>query len=207
MLNSAQECPDIDLYVYFVCALALPSRDPFASRFVLLFIFLSLSLSRACLSSSIPSSDALSSQLHIGSACSVSECICPTLPDDTPAPNRRPRRPLLPFSIHFAVGLVADDSAIDALHPVTKLEPRVKALKCPPKLLLTSSHKSRRDSFFRVFCRARVATDFSQTRSTQYRRHYRTYQKDQLRELFVVPQKSEFFVVNEKIALYITAGG
>lgn len=28
MLNSARECPDIDLYVYFVCALAFPFRDP-----------------------------------------------------------------------------------------------------------------------------------------------------------------------------------
>jgi len=48
VLNSAQECPDIDLYVYFVCAFAFPSRDPSIS------LSLSLSLSRS-LSLSLPS--------------------------------------------------------------------------------------------------------------------------------------------------------
>lgn len=64
MLNSARECPDIDLYVYFVCALAFPFRDPSLFSHTSRSPFRPVSL----LHDSIPSSDALSSQLHIGSA-------------------------------------------------------------------------------------------------------------------------------------------
>lgn len=82
-------------------------------------------------SSSIPSSDALSSQLHIGSACSVPECTCPTLPGRHPGAESPPPR-LTPSHTH-SPGLPAGDGAIDALHRVTKLEAKRKALKYLPR--------------------------------------------------------------------------
>jgi len=92
-----QECPDIDLYVYFVCTPVHPSRDPFSSlcltALLSILISLSLSLSPRYLTPSIPSSDALSSQLHTGGG-PLTVCrsaLAPLYPDDTPAPNRRPR--------------------------------------------------------------------------------------------------------------------
>lgn len=146
-----QECPDIDLYVYFVCAPALPSRDPSfsLSRCPVLRSPLFLSPPR-CLSSSIPSSDALSSQLHIGSACSVPECTCPTLPGRHPGakPPPPPFDPSLPRVLFLFLELPASVGAIDALHRVTKLEAKRKVLKYPTELLNVSSYVSRVILFF-----------------------------------------------------------
>lgn len=84
MLNSVQECPDIDLYVYFACALAFPYRDPSFHALI------SLSLSPGSLfsHSAIPSSYALSNQLHIGSGLHLVGVHFPHHRDDTPAPDR-----------------------------------------------------------------------------------------------------------------------
>lgn len=86
MLNSARECPDIDLYVYFVCALAFPFRDPstLPSLTSRSSPFRPIPLFRPA----IPSSDALSSQLHIGSPLTLRVQLSPHHRDATPAPDR-----------------------------------------------------------------------------------------------------------------------
>lgn len=118
-----------------------PSRDPSFSLSHCPYLFLTPS---RYLSPSIPSSDALSSQLHIGSACSVSECTCPTLPGRHPGaePPPPPHATSLSHSLllSFSPGLPAGNGAIDALHRVTKLEAKRKALKYPTELLNASSY-------------------------------------------------------------------
>lgn len=129
-----QECPDIDLYVYFVCAPAFPSRDPSSSlsRCPALrpSLFLSLPLPLPLFQHPL---QRCTFQPIAYRVCL--QCAGVHLPHSTrTTPRRRtaapaPRPFILSLSLSPSPGSPAGDGAIDALHRVTKLEAKRKALK------------------------------------------------------------------------------